>query len=107
MVHSGGACGGAVGTIPVQLDEVVVNPSSGTSVTSYVPAGSSTSFRPSASKAIVRPPTVNLKSVGGLVEPTTTLRTWRRRTGTGSAVFVIVQTGTCGCGEAMTPVHPS
>ena len=93
--------------MPVQPEVVVVNPSVGTSVTVYVPAGTTPSLTPSASNLIVRPPTRKLKSLGGLDDPTTTFRTWRRSSGTSSAVFVMVQTGIVGCGdERTTSVQP-
>ena len=84
-----------------------MNPSAGTSVTVYVPAGTTPSLTPSASNLIVRPPTRKLKSLGGLDDPTTTFLTWRRSSGTSSAVFVMVQTGIVDCGdERTTSVQP-
>ena len=40
-----------------------------------MPAGSATRFSPSASNGVVFPATVNVKSLGGLFEPTTTFFT--------------------------------
>ena len=107
MVQTG-ICGwGLAITMPVQPEVVVVNPSVGTSVTVYVPAGTTPSLTPSASNLIVRPPTRKLKSLGGLDDPTTTFRTWRRSSGTSSAAFVMVQTGIVDCGdERTTSVQP-
>ena len=103
-----GSCGwGLAITMSVQPEVVVRKPSTGTSVTVYVPAGTTPSLTPSASNPIVRPPIRKLKSLGGLDDPTTTFRTWRRSSGTSSAVFVMVQTGIVDCGdETTTPVHP-
>ena len=69
-------------TTSVQPEVVVVKPTTGGSVTVYVPAGSGTSFSPSAlkfsviSKFVVCSATVKLNSLGAMSEPTTTL--WTR-----------------------------
>ena len=53
-----------------------------------------TSFSPSGSNGVVRPFTVKLNSPTGLAEPTTTFLTISMSGCAGSAVFVIVHTGT-------------
>ena len=68
IVHIGTVCCCSARTMPVQPSVAVVNPSTARSVTSYVPAGSSSTLRPSASNWIVRPSTVKLKLLGDVVE---------------------------------------
>ena len=86
--------------MPVQPEVVVLNPSAGTSATVYVPAGTTPSLTPSASNLIVRPPIRKLKSLGRPRRPDDDLAHLEAKSAeTASAVFVMVQTGTVGCGS--------
>ena len=109
ITHFGTTVCGAESTMLAQPADLLVKPSVGTSVTLYVPAGSVSSFRPSAVNGVCGPAlTLNEKSLGGRFEPRTAFCTSSFNGVTVSAVFVIVHTGTvCWGAESTTSLQPS